>query len=359
MSTSTAATPAPDAPVDFGSRQVTAQRGRWSFTVSLRGVVVTAILAALTCAAMVVSIGSGSTDIPLAEVLGGVLGTADDGTVLVVREWRLPRALLAALFGLALGMSGAIFQSLTRNPLGSPDIIGFSAGSYSGALVVLLITGGGYVAVALGALTGGILTAGVVFVLAYRRGVQGFRLIIVGIGVSAMLSAFNTYLMLKAAPGEQLTAAVWGSGSLNGLTVDTLVPVLGVLVLLLVPALALAPALRILELGDDAAGSLGSRPTAIRLAAILVGVALTALVTASAGPIAFIALVAPQIAHRLTRSAGVGLIAAGVTGALVLVVSDGLAQRLFAPLQLPVGIVTVSIGGLYFVWLLVRETRRR
>ncbi|SJN10853.1 ABC-type Fe3+-siderophore transport system, permease 2 component [Leucobacter sp. 7(1)] len=357
MSTSTV--PAPGSPVDFGSRQVTAQRKLWSFTVSLRGVVVTAVLAALTCAVMIISIGSGSTDIPLSEVLGGLLGTADDGTILVVREWRLPRALLAGLFGLALGMSGAIFQSLTRNPLGSPDIIGFSAGSYSGALVVLLITGGGYFAVALGALTGGILTAFVVFVLAYRRGVQGFRLIIVGIGVSAMLSAFNTYLMLKAAPGEQLTAAVWGSGSLNGLTIETLLPVLVVLAVLLVPALALAPALRVLELGDDAAGSLGSRPTTARLAAILVGVALTALVTASAGPIAFIALVAPQIARRLTRSAGVGLIAAGMTGALLLVVSDCLAQRVFAPLQLPVGIVTVSIGGLYFIWLLVRETRRR
>lgn len=345
--------------VDFGAPRLTAQRQRLSLTVSLRGVLVTAGLSALTIVVMLFSIGTGTSEIPLDEVVGGILGTADPGTILVVREWRLPRALLAALFGIALGMSGAIFQSLTRNPLGSPDIIGFSAGSYSGALVVLLVTGGGYLAVALGALTGGILTALVVFVLAYRRGVQGFRLIIVGIGVSAMLSAFNTYLMLKAAPGEQLTAAVWGSGSLNGLTIETLIPVAILLTVLVLPALALAPPLRVLELGDDAAGSLGSRPTAARLAAILVGVALTALVTASAGPIAFIALVAPQIGRRLTRSAGVGIIAAGATGALLLVASDFVAQRLFAPVQLPVGIVTVSIGGLYFIWLLVRETRRR
>lgn len=347
------------ATIDFGFTRIIAQRQRFSIAVSLRGVLVTCLLILLTAVVMVASIMTGTYELSVAEVFQGLLGTGDAGQVIVVREWRAPRATLAALFGIALGMSGAVFQSLTRNPLGSPDIIGFSAGSYSGALIVLLVTGGGYAAVAFGSLLGGIATACIVFALAYRRGVSGFRLIIVGIGVSALLSAFNTYLMLKAAPGEQLTAAVWGSGSLNGLTVETLVPVAVVLAVLLLPTLMLAPALRVLEMGDDAAGSLGSHPNGVRLAAIVIGVALTALVTASAGPIAFIALVAPQIARRLTRSAGVGLLAAGAMGALLLVLSDFVAQRLFAPMQLPVGIVTVSIGGLYFVWLLVRETRRK
>lgn len=345
--------------VRLGYRTFVVQHARWSWRVSLRAVLVVLALVLLAVAGIVLSISTGTYDIPLGDVVAGLLGTADDGTVLVVREWRMPRALLAALFGLALGVSGAVFQSITRNPLGSPDVIGFSSGSYTGALVVLLVTGGGYVAVAVGALTGGVLTALAVFLLAYRRGVQTFRLIIVGIGVSALLAGLNTYLMLRAAPGEQLTAAVWGSGSLNGLTVDTLVPVLVVLGALLIPVLVLAPALRVLEVGDDAAGSLGARPTTVRLAAVVLGVALVALVTASAGPIAFIALVAPQIGRRLTRSPGVGLVAAGTTGAVLLVASDFLGQRLFAPMQLPVGIVTVSVGGLYFVWLLVRETRRR
>lgn len=345
--------------VEFGYRRVELQRPRWSGAASLRAILVTFGLAIATVAGIILSVSTGTYDIPIDEVIGGLLGTADDGTILVVREWRMPRALLAALFGIALGLSGTIFQSLTRNPLGSPDIIGFSSGSYTGALIVLLLTGGGYYAVAIGALAGGIVTALVVFVLAYRRGVQGFRLIIVGIGVSALLAALNTYLMLKASPEEQLTAGVWGSGSLNGLSVDQLIPAALVLAVLVPSVLALSPSLRVLELGDDAAGSLGSRPTGIRLAAIVLGVALIALVTAAAGPIAFIALVAPQIARRLTRSAGVGFVAAGTTGALLLVLSDFLAQRLFAPLQLPVGIVTVSVGGLYFVWLLIRETRHR
>ena len=344
--------------VDFGYRRLTLRRP-WSGSASLRAVLVTAAIVVATIVAVLVSISTGTYEMPLDDVIAGLLGTADGGVVLVVREWRMPRAVLAALFGLALGMSGALFQSLTRNPLGSPDIIGFSSGSYTGALIVLLVTGGGYYAVAAGALIGGILTALVVFALAYRRGVQGFRLIIVGIGVSALLAALNTYLMLKATTEEQLTAGVWGSGSLNGISVDQLLPVAVVLAVLVPSVLALSPALRILELGDDAAGALGSRPTAVRLAAIVLGVALVALVTAAAGPIAFIALVAPQIARRLTRSAGVGLVAAGTMGALLLVVSDFLAQRVFAPIQLPVGIVTVSVGGLYFVWLLIRETRRR
>jgi iron complex transport system permease protein len=345
--------------VDFGYRQLVVQRRGVSASVSLRAVLVVLVLLLLTAVGVIASIATGTYDMPLDEVIGGLLGSADRGVVLVVREWRMPRALLAALLGLALGMSGAIFQSLTRNPLGSPDIIGFSSGSYTGALIVLLVTGGGYYAIASGALIGGIVTALVVFVLAYRRGVQGFRLIIVGIGVSALLAAVNTYLMLKATPEEQLTAGVWGSGSLNGVSMAELLPVLVILALLVPASLALSPALRVLELGDDAAGSLGGRPTLVRLASIVLGVALVALVTAAAGPIAFIALVAPQIARRLTRSTGVGLVAAGAMGALLLVVSDFLAQRAFAPLQLPVGIVTVSVGGVYFVWLLIRETRRR
>lgn len=345
--------------IDFGQRRIEVRGRRASWIMSARAAAVTATVLVATALGVLLSISTGTYALGLDEVVAGLLGTADPGTVLVVREWRMPRALLAALLGIALGISGAVFQSVTRNPLGSPDIIGFSAGSYTGALIVLLVTGGGYYATALGSLVGGILTALAVFLLAYRRGVQGFRLIIVGIGVSAMLAALNTYLMLKAAPEQQLTAGVWGSGSLNGLTVETLVPVVIVLIVLVPVALTLSPALRVLEIGDDAAGSLGARPTAVRLVAVVVGVALVALVTAAAGPIAFIALVAPQIARRMTRSAGVGLIASGATGALLLVASDFIAQRLFAPLQLPVGIVTVSVGGLYFVWLLIQETRRR
>lgn len=221
----------------------------------------------------------------------------------------------------------------------------------------MLLTGGGY-QVAAGSLTGGILTAFVVFVLAYRRGAaQGFRLIIVGIAISAMLGAFNTWLVLRADIEDAMLSAVWGAGSLNSLGYDQLWPVLALLALLIPPALACGPALRRLELGDDAAAALGTRTEAVRLVLVVLGVALIALVTA-AGPIAFIALAAPQIARRITRGSSVALLPSAVLGAFLLALADLAGQRLFAPVQLPVGIVTVSIGGLYLVWLLVREARR-
>ena len=147
-------------------------------------------------------------------------------------NWRLPRVLLALMLGAALGMSGAIFQSLTRNPLGSPDIIGFNSGAYTGALVVILLIGGTYYEIAVGALVGGIATAAVVYLLAYKRGVQGFRLIIVGIAISAMLGSVNTWMILKAKLDDAMAAAVWGAGSLNGLGWTQVWPVVVVLAIL-------------------------------------------------------------------------------------------------------------------------------
>lgn len=343
--------------VDFGRPALITRGPRWSLRLDVRTAVRCAVFLLLTVAVVVVTLAYGTYEIPLPDVVRALYGEGPAGTRTVVVEWRLPRALLAVLLGAALAVSGAIFQSVTRKPLGSPDIIGFSSGSYTGALVVMLLTGGGY-QVAAGSLTGGILTAFVVFVLAYRRGAaQGFRLIIVGIAISAMLGAFNTWLVLRADIEDAMLSAVWGAGSLNSLGYDQLWPVLALLALLIPPALARGPALRRLELGDDAAAALGTRTEAVRLVLVVLGVALIALVTA-AGPIAFIALAAPQIARRITRGSSVALLPSAVLGAFLLALADLAGQRLFAPVQLPVGIVTVSIGGLYLVWLLVREARR-
>ncbi|MFD9718808.1 FecCD family ABC transporter permease [Streptomyces sp. NPDC059076] len=346
------------APIDFGKPVVVSRGPSWSFRFDVRTAVACAVFLALTAGTVLVSLAYGTYEIPLGEVIRTLLGSGEDGTRKIIIEWRLPRALLAVLFGAALAIAGAIFQSVSRNPLGSPDIIGFSSGSYTGALVVMLLTGGGYYQVAAGSLLGGIATAFLVFVLAYRGGTQAFQLIIVGIAISAMLGAFNTWLVLRADIEEAMLAAVWGGGSLNSLGYEQLWPVLGILAVLVPLVLATGPAMRQLELGDDAAAALGTRTHAVRLVVVVLGVSLTALVTASAGPIAFISLVAPQIARRVTRSASVALLPSAVLGAFLLVLADLIGQRLFAPVQLPVGIVTVSVGGLYFVWLLVREARR-
>ena len=346
--------------IDFGRRVVVLRLfgGRLSQRLDVRMLVLSAAMLALALLVAVLTLASGEFQIPVPEVLGALFGEASARVHMVVVEWRLPRTALALVMGAALGMSGAIFQSLTRNPLGSPDIIGFDAGAYTGALVVITLLKGSFYAIAGGALLGGILTALAVYLLAWRGGVQGFRLIIVGIGVSAMLSSLNTWMLLRADLQVAMAAAVWGVGSLNELSLERLWQVLVMFAILFPCAALLARPMRQLEMGDDAARALGVNAERTRLGLMAVGVALTATVTATAGPIAFVALAAPQIARRVTAAAGVSLLPSAAMGGLLLVVADYLAQRAFAPTQLPVGIVTICVGGLYFAWLLMREARR-
>ncbi len=348
------------APIDFG-RPVRVLRlwgERLSLRLDMRTLAVSVVVVALALVVALVTLASGEFQLSLGEVVGALFGQATAKVHMVVVEWRVPRTSLALIMGAALGMSGALFQSLTRNPLGSPDVIGFDSGAYTGALIVIIALHGNFAGAAVGALAGGLVSALIVYALAWRGGVQGFRLIIVGIGVSAMLTSVNTYLMLRADLQVAMAAAVWGAGTLNGMTLERLWQVALVLAVLVPLALLLARPMRQIEMGDDAARALGVNVERTRLAMTLVGVALTATVTAAAGPIAFVALAAPQIARRVVGAAGVALLPSAAMGALLLAGADYLAQRAFAPTQLPVGIVTVCVGGLYFAWLLVREARR-
>lgn len=325
-----------------------------------RGLAVCAVLAALTALGTLAALMLGDFQVGAGDLVAVATGHERGPLRMVVLEWRLPRALMAVLLGAALGLSGAIFQSLTRNPLGSPDVIGLNAGSWSGALIVMILFSGGAWQVAGGAVVGGLATAACVYLLAWRDGAQGFRLIVVGIGIGAMLTAFNTWLMLRASLEVAMSAAVWGTGSLNGIGAGSLIPA-GLIVLgVLVPALAaLAPAMRQLEMGDDLARALGVPVEPARLALLAAGVGLTAVATAAAGPIAFVALAAPQIGRRLARGgAGAALWPAALTGALLLSVSDLLAAHAFAPRQMPVGVVTLTLGGIYLLWLIRREAGR-
>lgn len=351
--------PSHSAKLDVGRPSLTVRllSGRLSFRLDGRALAILLLLLALIACLAALSLLSGTYPIAFADVLRALAGKGEDMVRMIVVEWRLPRVALAGLLGAALGTSGAIFQSLTRNPLGSPDIIGFSAGAHTGALMVILMVSGGYYETALGALAGGLLTAIAVYLLAWRKGVQGFRLIIVGIGIAAMLSAFNAWMIREAELPVAMAAAIWGAGSLNGLGVEQLLPVALVLCVLLPLTFVLARPMRQLDLGEDRARASGVDVNRIRALLMLVGVALTALVTATAGPIAFIALCAPQIARRLTRSPGVALCPSALTGGLLLLAADWAAQHAFG-VQLPVGVMTVSIGGIYVLFLLLREGRK-
>ncbi|WP_067824411.1 FecCD family ABC transporter permease [Nocardia inohanensis] len=337
-------------------------RSRWAgieARVGLRSVVVCALLLAAALAVAVIALGSGDYAIPPGRVLRALFAGDNRFDRLVVWDWRAPRILLALLLGAALGVSGAILQSVTRNPLGSPDLVGVNSGAYTGALLAILVLGGGRYETAVGAVLGGLGTAVAMHLLALRHNVSGYRLIIVGIGIGAMLASVNTWLILRADLDAAMSAAAWGAGSLNGLTWAQVVPAAVVLAGLTLAAIPLAPRLQMLELGDDLARAFGIRVGRTRLALIVLSVAFTAVATAVAGPIAFVALAAPQLGRRLARTPGTALAPAAAMGALLLIACDWLAQRAFAPTSLPVGVVTVSIGGLYLAYLLVAEARRK
>ena len=346
-------------PVRFGPRQLVLRAGGMSFRAPLRGVVVGGVLALIAVAVAVASLATGDYPISPGQVIGALTGSQPGIVHTIVVDWRLPRVLTAGLFGLALGLSGALFQSLTRNPLGSPDIIGFDTGAYTGALLAMLVLhSSGIYGTTIGALAGGLLTAAVVYLLAWRKGVHGFRLIIVGIGVTAMLTSFNTWLLLSASTRDAITASYWGAGSLDSADDTQLVPAAGILIVLFLATGALTRGMRALELGDDSGRQLGVRAEPIRLGLVIVGVALSATVTSLAGPIAFVSLSAPQIARRLCGSASIPLAPSALTGCLLVLAADWIAQHAF-PDELPVGLVTVVLGGAYFIWLLIAEGRRR
>ncbi|WP_017558776.1 FecCD family ABC transporter permease [Nocardiopsis baichengensis] len=318
--------------------------------VVLPGAVVTAVLGVL-------ALGLGDYPLSPSQVVSVLAGRSDGFERIVVIEWRLPRALAAVVFGAALAVAGGVFQTLTRNPLASPDIVGLANGSFTGMLVALLVLGGGWPLLMSGSLVGGLAAAVLIYVLAYRGGIKGFRFIVVGIGVSAMLSSFNTWMLLRADVETALFASAWGAGTLNTVTAETAYPAAGAALALLAVLPFAAPALRQMDLGDDMARATGVRVDRARAAAIAVAVALVSTVTAVAGPIAFVALAAPQIARRLAKAPGIPLAASGTVGAGLLLASDLIAQHVI-PLTVPVGVVTVVFGGAYLVWLLVHEARK-
>jgi iron complex transport system permease protein len=328
-----------------------------SFRLDPRVTAVCGVLAAAGLAGFVLSVSIGEFPIPLGDVLPAVLGAGDADSDFIVRTLRLPRALTAVLVGAAFGISGAVFQSLARNPLASPDIIGVNAGAGAAAVLVIVALGGSTVAVSLAALAGALGSALAVYLLAYRRGVTGYRLVLVGIGVTAVLTSVTSFLLTRAEIVDAQRATVWLTGSLNGRGWEHVRPVGLALVVLAPLALALGRQLRVLQMGDDAARGLGVRVEAGRLGLILTGVGLAAVATASAGPVAFVALVSPQIARRLAAGPGPALGAAALVGVCVMLAADLTGRLLFAPTELPVGVVTAVVGAPYLLWLLARANR--
>ncbi|WP_329496018.1 FecCD family ABC transporter permease [Kitasatospora herbaricolor] len=331
--------------------------GGRSVLLRLRAVAVGAACALLALVVGVLALGSGDYPIAPADVLRTLTGGGSPAEDFIVNQLRLPRVVTALLVGAALALSGALFQSLVRNPLGSPDILGFTQGAATGALVVV-VAGGSSLALAGGAVAGGLLTGVLIYALAWRGGVHGHRLVLVGIGTAAILTGVNGYLLTRAQLMDAARAVLWLTGSLDGRGWQDAWPLLAATAVLVpVVLLGCGRALRMIEMGDDAASGLGIRVEPVRLTLLASAVLLASLAAAAAGPVSFVALTAPQLTRRLTRAPGPNLLPSMCTGAALLVTADWAAQRLFAGHQLPVGVVTGVLGGGYLVWLLATERR--
>ncbi|MGO2662766.1 MAG: FecCD family ABC transporter permease [Propionibacterium freudenreichii] len=327
----------------------------WRHRIPRRMIVACTIIAVACVAMSLLALSLGDYPLTIPEVVSALFGDQGFATT-VVTQWRAPRVVAGLVFGAALGLSGALFQTLTDNPLGSPDVIGFSTGSYTGVLIVTTLGATSAASTSVAAVVAGIITALVIYVLAWRGGMQGFRLIVVGIAATAMLTAINTFLLLRMRTEVAMSASIWGAGTLSLVSWAKLTFALPAAALLVACTVLLARPLRQLELGNDTALAHGTRVESSRLAILVVGVGLVAVVTAAVGPIAFISLSAPQVARRLARSAGIPLLTSAFTGALLLVGADVVAQHLTTN-PIPVGIVTIVIGGAYLLALLFREAR--
>lgn len=334
-----------------------------SWQVRPRGIALVVLGLCAVVLLMALNMRIGDIPLSLSEVFNPT-----GGAYFVVMELRLPRALTGALVGAALALAGAITQSIARNPLASPEILGVTTGASVTVVAGLVLSGSVYggasgLLSALGipflAMVGGLLGALLVYSLAWRRGLDGYRLVLVGIGVAAIFTNVKYWLMTMGDVNDTTRAMVWISGSLNGRGWEHVVPV-GLALAVLVPfALLGTRSLNALRFSDDTVIALGVRMNLARGLMLLAAVLLAAVATASAGPIAFVALAAPQIALRLVRSAQPPLLSSAVVGAVLVVAADLIARTAFSPFELPVGVVTAVLGAPYLIYLLIRLRKGR
>ncbi len=317
---------------------------------------INAVLGILIVLAFAVTLMVGHTFYDPLAVVRVILGETVPGASFTVGELRLPRATLGLLAGFAFGIAGVTFQTILRNPLASPDIIGISSGASVAAVFGIIVLSLDETAVSFLALCGALATAGAIYLLSNRGGFAGTRLILIGIGVAAMLDSTVTYILSRAAAWDLQTAMQWLTGSLNGATWSAVAP-LAIASAVLVPLLlAQSRSLGMLRLGDDTAASLGVNVARSRVLLIVAAVALLAFATAASGPIAFVAFMAGPIAARLIGPGASPLLPAGLVGALLVLVADLVGQFAFDS-RYPVGVITGALGAPYLVFLLIRINR--
>lgn len=345
--------PAGQGPAGFRSSPPAGARARRRRSTALR--LATAAFAVVVLFAVDVLLGTYTVTIPdFLRILGG----ADiPGASFIVLENKLPRAVIGLLIGVAFGVSGAVFQTMLRNPLASPDIIGISYGASASAVAAIVLFGAAGAAVSLSALVGAMVVAAAIYLISRRGGVAGYRLILVGIGFAAVMHALVSFLITRTDLRTASEAVLWLNGSLNSSNWDRVAVLVASLLVLLPAAVILSRSLQGLELGDDAAAGLGVRVEASRLGLMSTAVALAAVATAAAGPVASIAFLSGPIARRLLGNRP-SLAMAGLVGAVIVLAADFVAANLIDGTSLPVGVVTGVLGAPFLLWLLGTANRR-
>ena len=331
--------------------------GRRSVLITPRHVIVGLMLLVLSLAVAVVSLRLGKFPVTTQEVIDALQGQGRKIVQVVVVKWKLPRIVLGLVAGLALGVAGAIFQTITRNPLGSPDLIGFSTGAQTGILVSVLLLPGSMLSTSLASFIGGAAVGAVTYLVSLRGGFTGLRFILVGIAISSMLVSVNRWLLVRVDDDEGLGALKAITGTLGAARWPVVAPTclaIGVTVALILLA---SRHLQVLSLGEQVATILGSPTRRASAVLILLGTVLVAVVTMAAGPIGFVALVAPHLARLLTGSPQSPLLVSGLTGSLLMVGADLLSQLVLE--SMPVSVVTNAVGGLYLMVALTVAARGR
>ena len=316
------------------------------------------VLAALAAGVVVLFFAGvllGSYTVTIPDFVRILAGERIPGASFIVMESKLPRAVTAVLIGAAFGISGHLFQTMLRNPLASPDIIGISYGASAAAVTAMVAFGATGTGVSLAALAGACIIAVSLHLLSRRGGASGARLVLMGIGFAAVLQAVVNFLLTRTDVRTAAESLVWLTGSLNSASWERAGIVAAALVVLIPAAVLLGRRLRVLELGDDFAAGLGLPVEGTRAGLLFTGVALAAVATAAAGPVAFVAFLAGPISRRLIGGRA-SLAAAGLTGSVILLAADFAATNLL-PGALPVGVVTGALGAPFLLWLLVSSNR--
>ncbi|MRX71253.1 iron chelate uptake ABC transporter family permease subunit [Bacillus lacus] len=318
---------------------------------------VTSLLASIAIALCCTMLMLGNTIYPASDVISVLLGEKIKGASFAVGTIRFPRMVAGVLAGFAFGAAGYVFQTMLRNPLANPNVIGITAGSSAAAVFCIIVLQASNAFVSIASIIGGLLTVILIFLLSKGTSFSIGRLILIGIGIQAMLNAVISYLLLIGRQNDIPAAMRWLSGSLNGAKLDDLYPLM-LTVLIFAPILILfGKQLDMLELGEQAATSLGVDTNRTRLVLIISSVLMIALATAATGPIAFVAFLSGPIAKRLAGAGFSGIIPAGLVGIILVLASDLLGQFAFT-VRYPAGVITGILGAPYLIYLLISMNRK-